>query len=83
MLQSVKVPVLFTHHFRMIDDPTGALMGASSDVQAAYVRRLVTDVGQPFEYVSLPTASHSLHGSDPRLYVDTLVGWASSLGTRR
>ena len=35
MLRSVKVPVLFTHHFRMIDEATGALMGASSDLQAA------------------------------------------------
>ena len=26
---SVKVPVLFTHHFRMIDEATGALLGAS------------------------------------------------------
>ena len=34
MLRSVKVPVLFTHHFRMIDEATGALMGASSDLQA-------------------------------------------------
>jgi pimeloyl-ACP methyl ester carboxylesterase len=79
MLQSVKVPVLFSHHFRTIDEPTGALMGASSDVQAAHVRKLVIDAGQPFEYVSLPSTPHSLHGSDPQLYVDTLVGWASTL----
>ena len=79
MLRSVKVPVLFTHHFRMIDEATGALMGASSDLQAARVRQLVTDAGQPFEYVSLPTTPHSLHGSDPQLYVDTLVGWADTL----
>ncbi len=31
--RSVKVPVLFTHHFRIIDEATGALMGASSDLQ--------------------------------------------------
>ncbi len=31
MLRSVKVPVLYTHHFRMIDEATGALMGAGSD----------------------------------------------------
>jgi pimeloyl-ACP methyl ester carboxylesterase len=81
MLRSVKVPVLFTHHFRMTDEATGALMGASSDLQAARVRKLVTDAGQPFEYVSLPTTPHSLHGSDPQLYVDTLVGWADALPT--
>ncbi len=79
MLRSVNVPVLFTHHFRTIDEPTGALMGASSDLQAARVRQLVTDAGQPFEYVTLPTTPHSLHGSDPQRYVDTLVSWADTL----
>jgi pimeloyl-ACP methyl ester carboxylesterase len=79
MLRSVKVPVLFTHHFRMIDEATGALMGASSDLQVERVKQLVTDAGQPFEYVTLPMTPHSLHGSDPQLYVDTLVGWADAL----
>jgi hypothetical protein len=81
MLAAVKVPVLFTHHFRTIDEGSGALMGASSDLQAARVGQLVTDAGQPFEYVSLPTTPHSLHGHDEQLYVDTLVGWARSLPT--
>jgi pimeloyl-ACP methyl ester carboxylesterase len=79
MLGSVKVPVLFTHHFRVIDEGTGALMGASSDLQVERVRQLVTGAGQPFEYVSLPTTPHSLHGADPRLYVDTLTGWVETL----
>jgi pimeloyl-ACP methyl ester carboxylesterase len=79
MLRSVKVPVLFTHHFRTIDDNTGALLGAISDLQVATVRQLVTDAGNPFDYVSLPTTPHSLHGHDERLYVDTLVGWADKL----
>jgi pimeloyl-ACP methyl ester carboxylesterase len=79
MLQSVKVPVLFTHHFRVIDEGTGALMGASSDLQVERVRQLVTGAGQPFEYVSLPTTPHSLHGADPQLYVDTLTGWVETL----
>jgi pimeloyl-ACP methyl ester carboxylesterase len=83
MLASVKVPVLFTHHFRMIDEPTGALLGASSDLQADHVRRLVTGTGNPFEYVSLPAMGHSLHGQDPTLYVDTLAGWWSALDTTR
>ena len=81
MLRSVKVPVLFTHHFRMIDEATGALMGASSDLQAERVRHLVTGAGHPFEYLSLPTTPHSLHGHDPHLYVDTLVRWAQHLPT--
>jgi pimeloyl-ACP methyl ester carboxylesterase len=79
LLGSVTVPVLFTHHFRTIDDATGALLGAASDLQVARVRELVTAAGQPFEYVSLPATPHSLHGADPQLYVDTLVGWAGSL----
>ena len=44
------------------------------------MRELVTGAGQPFTYVDLPTMPHSLHGADPRLYVDTLVAWASTLG---
>ena len=76
---SVKVPVLYTHHFRVIDDGTGALLGAASDLQVARVRQLVTGAGQPFEYVSLPDSPHSLYGADPPRYVDTLVGWADAL----
>jgi pimeloyl-ACP methyl ester carboxylesterase len=79
MLRAVKVPVLFTHHFRMIHEPTGALIGASSDLQVERVRQLVTEAGQPFEYVSFPDTPHSLHGHDPQRYVDTLVGWAKGL----
>jgi pimeloyl-ACP methyl ester carboxylesterase len=79
MLSAVKVPVLFTHHFRTTDEATGALMGASSDLQAARIKQLVTEAGLPIEYVSLPATPHSLHGSDPQLYVDTVVGWAKTL----
>jgi pimeloyl-ACP methyl ester carboxylesterase len=79
MLSSVKVPVLFTHHFRIVDEATGALLGASSDLQAARIRQLVTAAGQPFEYVSFPEMPHSLHGHDPKLYVETLVAWAQTL----
>jgi pimeloyl-ACP methyl ester carboxylesterase len=81
MLASVKVPVLFTHHFRVIDEATGALMGASSDVQVARVRELVTGAGNAFEYISLPTAAHSFHGQDPQAYADNLITWASTLPT--
>ncbi len=79
MLASVKVPVLFTHHFRTVDETTGALMGASSDLQVERVRELVTGAGNRFDYVDLPTMPHSLHGADERLYVDTLLGWAGTL----
>ena len=33
MLRSVKVPVLLTHHFRRVDEDTGYLMGALSDLR--------------------------------------------------
>ncbi|MFI5045275.1 MAG: alpha/beta hydrolase, partial [Acidimicrobiales bacterium] len=83
MLRSVKVPVLFTHHFHTTDEATGALLGASSDLQAARVGQLVTGAGQPFTYVDLPALPHSLHGADEQLYVDTLVEWADGLGAGR
>jgi hypothetical protein len=54
--------------------------GAISDRQVDHVRRLVTEAGNPFEYVSLPEMGHSLHGQDPRLYAETLVDWWSALG---
>jgi pimeloyl-ACP methyl ester carboxylesterase len=79
MLSSVKVPVLFTHHFRVIDETTGALMGAISDLQVDRVRQLVTEAGNRFDYLSIPTSPHSLHGHDPQLYVDTLLDWAGRL----
>jgi pimeloyl-ACP methyl ester carboxylesterase len=79
MLASVKVPVLFTHHFRTIDESTGALMGAISDLQVERVRQLVTDAGNRFDYQSFPATPHSLHGHDARLYVDTLVEWSRTL----
>jgi pimeloyl-ACP methyl ester carboxylesterase len=75
MLAAVKVPVLFTHHFRTIDEESGALLGAASDRQVEHVRRLVSGTGNPFELVSLATMGHSLHGQDPQLYVDTLTTW--------
>lgn len=79
MLASVKVPVLFTHHFRVIDEASGTLLGAISDVQVARVRELVEGAGNTFEYVSFPEMGHSMHGQDPQRYVDTLVGWVNAL----
>jgi pimeloyl-ACP methyl ester carboxylesterase len=81
MLRSVKVPVLFTHHFRTVDDTTGALMGAISDRQIERVRPIVTEAGNAFDYVSFPTMPHALHAFDPALYADTLAGWAKGLAT--
>jgi pimeloyl-ACP methyl ester carboxylesterase len=79
MLASVKVPVLFTHHFHVIDEASGALMGASSDLQVARVRELVEGAGNPFELISLPSAAHSYHGQDPAAYADIVTTWAASL----
>lgn len=77
MLKAVKVPVLFTHHFRRVDEATGVVMGAISDLQAGRVRALVEEAGQPFDYRSFPQMGHSMHGQDPQLFADTLSGWAA------
>lgn len=79
MLASVRVPVLFTHHFRMVDDETGIVMGASSDLQARHVRELVTGAGQPFDYRSFPRMAHSMHGQDPKLFAQTVTEWSATL----
>jgi len=79
MLKAVKVPVLFTHHFRHADEATGFHMGAISDLQAAKVRALIEAAGQPCDYRSFPQMGHSMHGQDPQLFADTLAGWAAGL----
>jgi pimeloyl-ACP methyl ester carboxylesterase len=79
MLQAVKVPVLFTHHFRRVDETTGFVMGAISDLQAARVHAIIEEAGQPFDYRSFPQMGHSMHGQDPRLFADTLSGWAAAI----
>jgi pimeloyl-ACP methyl ester carboxylesterase len=79
MLRAVKVPVLFTHHFRHVDETSGLLMGAISDVQARRVRELVEAAGQPFDYRSFPQMGHSMHGQDPPLFAKTLSDWALAL----
>ncbi|HEY2070354.1 MAG TPA: alpha/beta hydrolase [Rhizomicrobium sp.] len=76
MLRAVKVPVLFTHHFRRVDDETGLLIGAISDLQAARVKALVAEAGQPLDYKSFPMMGHSMHGQDPQLFATTLREWA-------
>jgi pimeloyl-ACP methyl ester carboxylesterase len=79
MLASVKVPVLLTHHFRMIDEATGELMGALSDLQAARARTLIETAGQKVVYRSLPSMGHAMHMQDPKLFAETLVQWAATL----
>jgi pimeloyl-ACP methyl ester carboxylesterase len=80
MLSRVRVPVLLTHHFHAIDEASGGLLGALSDLQAARVRELVAAAGQRIDYKSFPTMGHSMHGQDPKLFRDTLVEWAASIG---
>ena len=79
MLKSVKVPVLFTHHFRKDDPETGALIGAISDLQANRVQHLVESAGQTFHYLSFPHMGHSMHAEDPGLYVRVLTEWMRDL----
>jgi pimeloyl-ACP methyl ester carboxylesterase len=79
MLRHVKVPVLFTHHFRHIDPDTGHLIGAISDLQVARVRQLIEAAGSAFTYQSFPEMPHSMHGSDPGTYAATVTEWLASL----
>jgi pimeloyl-ACP methyl ester carboxylesterase len=79
MLAAVKVPVLFTHHFRHIDEATGRLQGAISDLQVRQVRELITGAGQRFDYKSLPDMGHNMNRADPQAYAAILRDWASSL----
>jgi len=78
MLAAVRVPLLFTHHFRHVDEETGHLVGALSDVQAGAVRRLVEGAGQGFTYRSFPDLPHSMHGADPDGFAATVIAWATS-----
>jgi hypothetical protein len=78
MLRAVKCPVLFTHHFRIVNE-NGYLLGAISDVQAKRVRELIEESGQPCDYRSFPTMGHSMHGQDPSLYASTLLEWVGTL----
>jgi pimeloyl-ACP methyl ester carboxylesterase len=79
LLRQVRTPVLFTHHFRIIDEATDRLIGAISDAQAARVRSLIEGAGQRFDYVSHPKMGHSMHGQDPALFSRTLREFVQSL----
>jgi pimeloyl-ACP methyl ester carboxylesterase len=79
MLAAVKCPVLYTHHFRHVDDNGGHLLGAASDLQAKRVRELVSQAGQSIDYRSFPQTPHSMHGADPKLFTQLLVEFAGKL----
>jgi pimeloyl-ACP methyl ester carboxylesterase len=80
MLRGVRVPhVLLTHHFRVVDEDSGTLIGALSDTQARRVQELLHGAGVAVTYRSFPAVGHSMHGTEPDLYVDTLLDWVSSL----
>jgi pimeloyl-ACP methyl ester carboxylesterase len=79
MLSQVKVPVLFTHHFRYVDPDTGHLIGAISDLQAARVRALVEAAGNTVTYRSFPQMPHSMHGHDPATFAATVTEWVDGL----
>ena len=79
MLSRVKCPVLFTHHFRRVNEETGLLLGASTDLQVDRVEELVTATGQPFTRLSFPQMGHAMHSLDPGLFVRTVVEWAETI----
>ena len=78
ILQSVKCPVLYTHHFRHID-ANGNLLGAASDLQAKRVCELVSHAGHPIDYRSFPQMPHSMHGEAPKQFADLLVEFETKL----
>ena len=80
MLRSVKVPdVLLTHHMRVTADDNGFLFGAMSDQQAQRVRDLLSGAGVNVQYRSFPDVAHSMHGTRPELYVETVFEWVTGL----
>ncbi|HEV2169835.1 MAG TPA: alpha/beta hydrolase [Candidatus Binatus sp.] len=79
MLARVKCPVLYTHHFRHVDEARGYLLGAASDEQAKRVCELVKSTGQTIDYRSFPRMPHSMHGTDPKQFVELLVEFNAKL----
>ncbi len=79
MLASVKCPVLYTHHFRHVDETRGYLLGAASDLQATRICALVAGAGQRIDYRSFPRMPHSMHETDPTLFAQLLVEFEASL----
>jgi pimeloyl-ACP methyl ester carboxylesterase len=81
MLAQVKVPVLLTHHGRRLDEATGVLTGALSDLQARKVGEIIKAAGQPFDYLSLPDAAHAMHQTQPARFASSVRDWAKKLPT--
>ena len=79
MLSNVKCPVLYTHHFRYVDEIDGHLMGAASDVQAKRVCELVKLAGNTIDYRSFPQMPHSMHDAQPKQFADLLIEFAAKL----
>ena len=68
--------MLLTHHFRIVDEATGFLLGAMSDQQAAAgAGPSRPPRGVAVDYRSFPDVGHSMHGERARAYVDTLLDW--------
>jgi hypothetical protein len=63
----------------VIDESTGMLMGALSDLQASRVRALIEAAGQPLDYRSFPKMGHAMHMQDPKLFAATVSEWAMKL----
>ena len=81
MLAAAKVPMLLTHNARHVDDNTGRLMGALTDLQARRAGELVKGAGQPFDYVSLPDAAHAMHEAQPERFATVVRDWTKQLPT--
>ena len=79
MLAAVKVPVLLTHHGRVVDEATGRLTGALTDLQARRAGEIIKAAGQPFDYVSLPDAAHAMHAAQPDRFATVVRDWAKKL----
>jgi pimeloyl-ACP methyl ester carboxylesterase len=79
MLRQVRCPVLLTHHSWSIGEPSGNLVGAMTEQQAARVQELVRGAGQPVEFQAFPQMPHNMHGTDPERYANLLIEWAARL----
>lgn len=79
MLASVKVPVLLTHHGRQVDEATGRLVGALTDLQARRAGEIIKAAGTSFDYLSLPDAAHAMHETQPARFATVIRDWAAKL----
>lgn len=79
LLAQIKVPVLFTRHFRRTDPDTGHSGGATTDIQAHNAHRLMRATGQTVTLLDLPDAGHLLHENEPERYAKIVADWISEL----